>query len=78
MLLQLENPDRENVDRPLTLARQNNIQLSLIDETEESYFLPGRPLSPKQIAQLIEKSRNSWMIRMSDAHNLLRTSYKAD
>ena len=41
---------------------------------ELNYFLPGTPLTPKQLVRLIKSSRNSGVISMQDAHQKLRDS----
>jgi hypothetical protein len=40
MLLQLENTNKENINKLLNFAKQNHLQLSLIDDNESNYFLP--------------------------------------
>jgi hypothetical protein len=44
---------------------------------QNNYLLPGKPLTPNQLSQLIENSRNSGIISMEDAHQLIRNSYKS-
>lgn len=76
ILLQLENTNQENINKLLEFAQQNHLKLSLIDdESENNYLLPGKPLTPAQLTQLIENSRNSGMIAMDEAHRLIRNSY---
>lgn len=77
MLLQLENTNQDNINKLLEFAQQNHLKLSLIDDAENNYMLPGKPLTPEQLTQLIENSRNSGMIAMEDAHRLIRNSYDA-
>ena len=77
MLLQLEDTQRENVDKLLAFAEKNNLKLSLIDD-ENSYILPGKPLTAEQLKQLIETSRNSGIISMKNAHKIISNSYNAD
>jgi hypothetical protein len=40
-------------------------------------LLPGKPLTPKQLTKLIEDSRNSGIISMENAHQLIRNSYNS-
>jgi hypothetical protein len=75
MLLELDSTDQEKVDRLLVFARENNIKLSLVDESDDDYFLPGKPLSPEQLSDIITKSRKSGIIRMEDAHALIYKSF---
>jgi hypothetical protein len=77
MLLQLENTNKENINKLLDFAKQNHLQLSLIDDNENNYFLPGKPLSPAELSHLIENSRKSGNISMEDAHSAIRKSFDA-
>ena len=56
MLLQLGNTGKEDVNKLLACAHQNQIKLSLVDDSNQ-FHLPGKPLTDKQIAQLIDSSR---------------------
>jgi hypothetical protein len=75
MLLQLENTNQDNINKLLEFAQQNHLKLSLIDDEENNYLLPGKPLTPAQLTQLIENSRKSGMIAMGEAHRLIRNSF---
>ena len=77
MLLQLENTNQENINRLLEFAKQNNLELSLVD-SESDYILPGKPLTPQQLSEIIQCSRKSGIISMPDAHKLIRSKYNAD
>jgi molybdenum cofactor biosynthesis enzyme MoaA len=77
MLLQLENTNKESINKLLNFAKQNDLQLSLIDDNESNYFLPGKPLSDVELSRLIEKSRKSGNISMQDAHSAIRKSFDA-
>lgn len=78
MLLQLENTDPDKINKLLDFAKQNHLKLSLIDDIENNFLLPGKPLTAEQLKQLIEDSRNSGMISMEVAHKIIRNSYNAD
>ena len=78
MLLQLENTNQENVNKLLAFARQNHLQLTLVDDVAVDYSLPGKPLTSQQLTQLIENSRKSGMISLEDSHQLIRKNYNAD
>ncbi len=78
MLLQLENTSRDNINKLLMFAKQNNLQLSLIDDIEENFSLPGKQLTSEQLNQIIENSRKSGMISMQNAHQAIRTNNNAD
>jgi hypothetical protein len=77
MLLQLENTNTENINKLLNFAKQNKLKLSVIDDTENNYFLPGKPLSTAELSHLIENSRKSGSISMEDAHAVIRQSFDA-
>ncbi len=78
MLLQLDDTDQENIEKLLSFARNNNLKLSLVDEREDNYLLPGKPLTNEQLTRLITDSRNSGIISMKSAHDIIRSSYNAD
>ena len=77
MLFQLENTDKEDVNKLLAFANQNHLKLSLVDDNVE-YHLPGKPLTDQQISQLIDSSRKSGTISMEDAHQTIRSNYNVD
>jgi hypothetical protein len=77
MLFQSNDTSKANIDKLLAFAKQNQLQLSLVDDTEENLFLPGKPLSPAQLSVMIEKSRKSGMVSMENAHEIIRMTYNA-
>lgn len=77
MLLQLENTDRDHLNKLFAFAKQNDLKLSLVDDSED-YHLPGKALNEQEITQLIESSRRSGIIQMQDAHQIIRNNYNAD
>ena len=77
MLLQLNDTSKANIDKLLAFAKQNQLELSLVDDAENDLFLPGNPLSPNQLKEMIEKSRKSGMVSMADAHQIIRDTYHA-
>ena len=78
MLLQLENATPENINRLLEFAGSHNIKLELVDDTNSNYYLPGKPLSAKELQSLVKKSRNSGTIPMREAHDILSKAFNAD
>lgn len=78
MLLELENSSQENVNKLLAFARQNHLQLTLVDDMTTDYYLPGKPLTSQELTQLIEKSRKSGMISLEEGHQVIRKNYNAD
>jgi hypothetical protein len=78
MLLQLENATPENINRLLEFAGSHNIKLELVDDANSNYYLPGTPLSAKELQSLVKKSRNSGTIRMQEAHDILSKAFNAD
>jgi len=77
MLLQLEDTNQDNINMLMKFAVQHDLKLSVIDEIGDDYLLPGKPLSPGQLTQLIEKSRKSGMIALENAHTFIRKAYDA-
>ena len=75
MLFYLKNPNQANIDKLLAFAKQNQLQLSLVDEVADNLFLPGKAFSPDKLMQMIEKSRKSGIIPMTDAHQIIRDKY---
>lgn len=78
MLFQLENTSKKNINLLLDFAKKNKIELQLLDEVENEYYLPGKPLSEEELVKLIGNSRKSGTISMEDAHDILRKSFNAD
>ena len=78
MLLQLDETNRESLNRLLSFAKENNLNLSLVDESDYNYHLLGKPLSPEQLMQLIKDSRKSGIISMKTAHKIISNNYNAD
>ena len=76
MLFQLNDTNKANVEKLLAFAKQNQLNLSLIDN-DANFLLPGKPLTGQQLSQLIDKSRKSGMISMQDAHLIIREGYNA-
>ena len=77
MLLQLEDTHQDNVNKLLAFARENHLNLSLIDEGANNLILPGKPLTSEQLTQLIESSSQSGTISMKHAHEIISNSYNA-
>jgi hypothetical protein len=68
MLLELQNTNTEEINKLLAFAQQNNLLLTVVDENENNYHLPGKPLTPMQLDELIASSRKSGIISMRAAH----------
>ena len=77
MLLQLENTNKEDINKLLNFAKQNHLELSIIDDKANDYFLPGKPLTDAELSQLIKSSRKSGRITLQDAHTTIRNSFNA-
>jgi hypothetical protein len=77
MLFQLNDTSKANIDKLLTFAKQNQLELSLVDDAGNDLFLPGDPLTPDQLTQMIEKGRKSGIVSMKDAHKIIRDTYHA-
>jgi molybdenum cofactor biosynthesis enzyme MoaA len=72
-MLLLENTNKEDINKLLDFAKQNHMELSVIDDNKNDYFLPGKPLTDAELSQLIENSRKSGSITMQDAHTIIRS-----
>jgi len=77
MLFELVNTTKENVDKLLNFAKKNHLKLSALDDVEHNFYLPGKPLTPDELSQLIENSRRSGTISIDDAHSLLKSRFNA-
>lgn len=77
MLLQLDNTSPESISKLLSFAKDNYLQLSLVDDADENYFLPGKPLTEQQLEKLIDSSRKSGVLSLKDAHQIIRNNYHA-
>jgi uncharacterized protein YhfF len=77
MLLLLENTDSGNIKKLMDYARQLNLRLSLVDDTD-SPALPGKPLSAEKLKAMIENGRKTGTISMVAAHQMLRKNFNAD
>ena len=77
MLFQLNDTSKDNINKLLDFAKQNQMPLSLIDDTDNNLFLPGKALTPDELTKMIEKSRKSGMISMQDGHQIIRETYNA-
>jgi len=77
MLFQLQNTNNEDINKLLNFAKQNHLELSVIDDNKNDYFLPGKSLSDTELSQLIESSRKRGSITMQHAHTTFRNSFDA-
>lgn len=75
MLLQLENPNQEEINKLFNFAKENHLELSVIDDNKSEYFHPGKPLSDAELSKLIEYSRKSGSNAMADAHSTIRNRF---
>ena len=78
MLLQLQQASSDKIEKLMAYAKQNNMELSVIDDMEDDYFLPGKPLSEQALTNMITKGRTSGTIQMDEVHNAIRKTYHAD
>ena len=77
MLLQLENTTPESINKLLSFARENHLELSIVDDINGTHFLPGKPLTPDQLNGIIENSRKSGMVSLENAHKAITDSFNA-
>lgn len=78
MLLQLQNTNPANLNKLIEFAHQLNLELKVVTDDENNIALPGKPLSPKQLEDMIESSRQSGTINMQLANQILRKNFNAD
>ena len=71
MFLQLENTNKENIDKLIAFAKENEMDIALLDENSNDTHLPGKALTRKVLIALIEKSRKSGTITMEDGHTYI-------
>ena len=72
MLLQLENTSKENIGKLNAFAKENEMDITLLDESHNDIHLPGNALTRKELIAIIEKGRKSGTISMEDGHTLIR------
>lgn len=77
MLLKLENTNKENIDKLLIFAKENQLKLTVLDDSENNYCLPGKPLNDDELALLIAHSRMSGQITMHKGHSLIMKNFGA-
>ena len=78
MLLQLKNTNAANLNKLIDFAQQLNLELKVVDDNENNIVLPGKPLSAKQLESMIESSRQSGIINMQLANQIIRKNFNAD
>ena len=72
MLLRLEKTKKADLQKLFAFAKQNSLQLSLVDADKTKTYLPGEVLSPKELKQLITVSRKSGTVSIEKAHQQIR------
>lgn len=72
MLLQLENAPKIEIQKLLAFAKEHHLQLSIVAVAKSKSYLPGKPLSAKELNRLIKKSRKSGTASMEKAHQEAR------
>ncbi len=77
MLLQLENAPKIEIQKLLAFAKEHHLQLSIVDAAKSKSYLPGKPLSTKELTRLIQKSRKSGIVSLKDAHKKIRKKLNA-
>jgi len=77
MLFQLENTSKANVEKLIAFAKENKMNISLLDDMSNDLYLPGKPLTEDELHKLIEKSCNSSIISMEEGHSIIR-NWKAN
>ena len=78
MLLQLQNTNPANLNKLIEFAHQLNLELKVVTDDENNIALPGKPLSAKQLEDMIASSRQSGTINMQLANQIIRKNFNAD
>lgn len=77
MLLELKNTTTDSIEKLMSFAKDNGINLSLLDD-EEDYHLPGKPLTDEQLTAYLDESNASGTIDIDTAHTLIRKMFNGD
>jgi len=78
MLLQLQQASSDKIEKLMAYAKQNNIKLSVIEDMEGAYFLPGKPLSEQALTNMITKGRSTGTLTLDKVHDAIRKTHHAD
>ena len=78
MLVNIENTNEVSIKKLLEFARQNQMNVSIIDDQQNNHWLPGRPFTETELIELIEKSHNSGIVSMKDAHSIIMEDKNAN
>ena len=78
MLLQLHQDNYDNINKLLAYANENNMELSIIDDIEDEYALPGKPITQQALNSIITKGRIGETSNMEAVHNEIRNKFHAD
>ena len=78
MLLQLQQDNYDNINKLMAYANENNMGLSIIDDIEDDYALPGKPITKQALNSIIAKGRFSETLNMEAVHNEIRNKLHAD
>lgn len=77
MLLELKNTTTDSVEKLMSFAKDNGINLSLLDDGED-YHLPGEPLTDEQLNAYLDESEASGTTDIDTAHQLIRNMFNGD
>ncbi len=72
MLLQLEKTKKADVQKLFEFAKNNNLQLTLVDSDKTKSYLPGKALTSAELKKLISKSRKSGVVSLAKGHQAIR------
>jgi len=78
MLLQLQQDNYDNINKLMAFANENNMELSIIDDIEDEYALPGKPITKQAFNNIITKGRIGETLKIEAVHNEIRNNFHAD
>ena len=72
MLLKLTDTTDVKLQQLLDYAKENSLELTVVDEDDFKTYLPGKKMEESQLNDLIELSRESGKVNLKEAHDSIR------
>jgi hypothetical protein len=72
MLLKLTDTTDVKLQQLLDYAKQNSLELTVVNEDDFKTYLPGKKMEEPQLNDLIELSRESGKVNLKEAHDSIR------
>ena len=64
---------KKDIQKLFAFAKENSLQLTLVDSDKTKIYLPGAALSANELKHVVSKSRKSGTVPISKAHQQIRT-----